>query len=91
MNCKHWKECGLKSGGCCDLHGSVSFGVCSVCPDLTDLKWLDKYKRKHKLGDKAEALIGKIPGVKKLPCYDKNGKLRPESPCGKRKKDWNGE
>lgn len=46
-------------------------------------------KRELGLGSKVERFIGKIPGVKKLPCYDENGQLKSASGCGKVKKRLN--
>ena len=37
------------------------------------------------LGDKVEALVKPIAKALKLPCLDKTGKLRPDSPCAKRR------
>jgi hypothetical protein len=42
-----------------------------------------------RLGDKVAAAIAKIPGIKKLPCYDETGKLKPETPCGKARQRLN--
>lgn len=44
-------------------------------------------KRVYRPGDGLETLLGGIPGVKRLPCYGQDGKLRPESGCAKRR-DW---
>ena len=46
---------------------------------------------RHRLGDKAEAALSHVPGIKQLPCYDESGKLRPDSGCGQRKRFANGE
>ena len=38
MNCDHWSECKIKSGGCCaagHYGGSPSLGVCRQCPHRT--------------------------------------------------------
>lgn len=40
-------------------------------------------------GDRIAGAIGKIPGIKKLPCYDKTGQLKPDSGCGRMKTDLN--
>ena len=37
------------------------------------------------LGDVVASAIGLIPGIKKLPCYDAAGNLKPDSGCGKRR------
>lgn len=37
------------------------------------------------LGTMLEKLIGMIPGVKKLPCYGPDGRLKPQSECAKRR------
>lgn len=37
------------------------------------------------LGARIERTIARLPFVKNLPCYGADGKLRPESGCGKRK------
>lgn len=50
-----------------------------------------KIVREMKLGDRAEAAIGRIPQVKRLPCYDESGNLKPLSGCGRRKRLLNGE
>ncbi len=39
------------------------------------------------LGTRIARGLAKIPGIRKLPCYDENGKLKPESGCGKRQ-NW---
>ena len=89
--CTHWQDIGHPQGGKCTLHNrTCSFGVCASCPDSTQIDWTTAFLRKHRLGDKAESLIGKVPGIKRLPCYDEKGKLKPESKCGRRKKEWNG-
>jgi hypothetical protein len=78
ITCKHWKKCGVKHGGCCDLHGAVSFGVCNRCPDSTEIGWTKKFLRIHRPGDSVEKMT-KAFGLK--PC-DK---------CKKRKAYLNGE
>ncbi len=47
-----------------------------------------KAKVKRLLGDRIENAIGKIPGIKQLPCYE-NGKLKPDSGCFQMKTDLN--
>lgn len=35
VNCKHWSDCGVPSGGCCaagHFGGKPSLGVCASCP-----------------------------------------------------------
>ncbi len=41
------------------------------------------------LGTLLEKALGMIPGFKRLPCYDSEGKLKPDSSCGKRKASLN--
>lgn len=48
-----------------------------------------KAKLKRLLGDRIEHAVGKIPGIKKLPCYDRTGRLRHDSGCGRMKTDLN--
>jgi hypothetical protein len=39
VNCKHWQDCGIPSGGCCSAGlygGRPSLGVCGVCEHHTD-------------------------------------------------------
>lgn len=43
-----------------------------------------------KLGTRLEKALAKVPGVKKLPCYE-NGKLKPGSPCKKKSRWLDGE
>jgi len=54
-------------------------------------KLYKKFLARNRVGDKVEAGFASIPAVKRLPCYDKDGKLKPESRCGKTKKFLNGE
>ena len=97
--CTHHESTG-RGGGICHhpkIHvradgsnRSVSSGVCRTC-QLNDggSKW-KAFLKKHRLGDKAAKGIGAVPGIKKLPCYDEQGELRPESPCGRRRRKMNG-
>ena len=91
MKCEHWKECGVIGGGCCDLHGAISFGVCCQCPDDTTAGAWKAFLREHKIGTRLAMGLSKIPGVKNLPCYDKEGNLKPESGCGGRRRLLDGE
>ncbi len=71
-----------------------TLGYCKRCSFNDDKMWpaqRDIILQRTHLGDKAESAIGHIPCVKKLPCYDENGKLKPDSGCGKRKRWANGE
>lgn len=74
-------------------HNHVSLGYCSKCPFYLkgEEETPESFRKRFRLGDVAERHISKIPYIKKLPCYDENGKLKPDSPCGKRKRKWNGE
>ena len=90
--CTHWKDIGNPQGGRCELHKKTcSFGVCEICPDNDGGDWWLAFQRKHKLGTKVKNAIGKIPGAKRLPCYDRHGNLKPGSRCGNNEKYLNGE
>lgn len=46
-------------------------------------------RREILLGDLAEKIAKPVAKALKLPCVNKDGNLRPESGCGKRKEKWN--
>jgi hypothetical protein len=90
MSCRHWRNCGIRNGGCCDLHGAISFGCCLECPDSTEIGWVKSRLRKARVGDKVEAAINRIPGIEKHPCKSQDGSLRKGSPCSRIKAALNG-
>lgn len=63
---------------------------------------LEKLKARHggklpesfsrlRLGDKVERAVKPIAKALGLPCLDKDGNLKPDSPCAKRRDKLNGE
>ena len=88
VKCKHWRECGVKNGGCCDVNEYVrpSFGVCLLaCGKNTDkpsekkAKKMLGIKRSRGLGDTVKKAIDKIT----------RGKVKPCGGCEKRRKILN--
>ena len=61
---------------------NVTLNYCLKCSYNTAPKTM-------RFGDVVESAVSLIPGIKKLPCYDVNGILKPESGCGKRKERLN--
>ena len=53
IQCDHWSECGITSGGCCAANhygGKPSFGVCNQCSHrVVDGALIDKDKSKLEL------------------------------------------
>jgi len=77
IKCKHWKDCGIKNGGCCsiDKYERPSHGVCLLSCDVNTSKptkkeslKLLKLKKSKGLGDTVKKIIDKATRGKVKPC-----------------------
>jgi 5-methylcytosine-specific restriction endonuclease McrA len=62
MDCKHWRDCGVSGGGCCNIEAyhRPSFGVCRIC---------EQHSGGSKgLGDTIKRAIDKVTLGKVKPC-----------------------
>jgi len=76
MSCKHWKDCGVTNGGCCNInyYERPSLGVCRICDKNTDppkdvprIK-KQKVKKSKGLGDTVKKIIDTVTRGKVKPC-----------------------
>lgn len=78
VNCKHWSECDVVGGGCCNInkYDKPSFGVCLLaCSENTNKpttkkarKTLGIKKKSRGLGDTVKNVIDKLTGGKVKQC-----------------------
>lgn len=82
MTCPFWNRSRDRGVGKCSLGrygGSPWPGNCLECEKLG--------LNREKLGDQVEKLVKPIAKALNLSCLDNEGKLKPNSPCAKRR-DW---
>jgi hypothetical protein len=76
----HGKDTGRRLCALGRFHGKPFIGQCNLCIEAG-------YNQEGiGLGDIVEKLAKPIAKALRMPCLDKNGNLKPESGCGKRKK-----
>jgi len=99
IKCKHWKDCGVRKGGCCAIeeYPTPSFGVClNQCKKNTnkpDQKTINKILHKTYKKDKRKAIRNKSRGlgdtIKRAIDKVTMGKVKPCGGCKKRQEALN--